>query len=170
MVADKVIAPLLRVPIFMGLHAPQLAEIARHAEKIAFRAGSTITQAGVTGDGAYLIVSGVAVRQSSASTEAAEPIEPGSLIGELAMLVDHVYGATVLAQGRVTCLKILRSALHQQMEGDPDLAEHFSNILTARLVHVAAEMRRIDATLAAYAELPRGTGDMPTSTGGVSLL
>jgi CRP/FNR family transcriptional regulator, cyclic AMP receptor protein len=170
MVADKVIAPLLRVPIFMGLHAPQLSEIARQAEKIAFRSGSTITQAGVVGDGAYLIVTGVAVRQSSASTEAAEPIEPGSLIGELAMLVDHVYGATVLAQGRVTCLKILRSALLEQMEADPDLAEHFSNILTARLVHVATEMRRIDATLAAYAEPPLRGGDMPTSMAGVSLL
>ena len=170
MVADKVIAPLLRVPIFMGLHAPQLSGIARDAEKIAFRADSTITQAGVVGDGAYLIVSGVAVRQPSVSTEAAEPIEPGSLIGELAMLVDHVYGATVRAQGRVTCLKILRSALLQQMERDPDLAEHFSNILTARLMHVSAEMRRIDAALAAYAEPSLHAGDMPTSTAGVSLL
>lgn len=170
MAADKVIAPLLRVPLFMGLRAPQLSEIAEHAERISFRAGSTITEAGVEGDGAYLIVSGVAVRKPATDAQAPEPIEPGSLIGELAMLVDHVYGATVLAQGRVNCLKILRSALHEQMQRDPDIAEHFSGILTARLMHVAAEMRRIDAMLAAYAEPPPHTGDITAATTGVSLL
>ena len=78
-----------------------------------------------------------------------EPIEPGSLIGELAMLIDHVYGATIVAEGRVHCLKILRSALYEQMQADPALADHFSSALVARLTQVALEMRKIDRLLAA---------------------
>ncbi len=125
MAIDKVIAPLLRVPLFSGLKPLQLTEIARQAERIAFRRGSTITKAGAAGDGAYLIVSGDAVRVPEPRSDVQPmPIEPGSLVGELAMLIDHVYGATVVAEGRVHCLKILRSALHEQMQADPALADH----------------------------------------------
>ena len=149
MAIDKVITPLLRVPLFQGLQPEQLAELARHAERVSFRAGSKITEKGSPGDGAYLIVAGEAARVVADGS--AEQIEPGSLIGELAMLIDHTYGATVLAQGRVNCLKILRSALYQQMEQDPHLAEHFSDILTERLKSVAEQMRQIDKLLATYA-------------------
>ena len=100
------------------------------------------------GDGAYLIVSGDAVRMPELRSDEPEPIEPGSLIGELAMLIDHVYGATVVAQGRVHCVKILRSALYEQMQADPALADHFSGALVARLTRVALEMRKIDQLLA----------------------
>jgi hypothetical protein len=65
------------------------------------------------------------------------------------MLIDHVYGATVVAEGRVHCLKILRSALYEQMQADPALADHFSSALVARLTQVALEMRKIDRLLTA---------------------
>jgi CRP-like cAMP-binding protein len=65
------------------------------------------------------------------------------------MVIDHVYRVTVVAEGRVHALKILRSALYEQMEQDPSIADHFASIYAARLNHVAAEMRRIDETLAA---------------------
>ena len=148
MAIDKVIAPMLRVPIFCGLKPLQLTEIARQAERMAFRAGSTITEAGSLGDGAYLIVSGDAVRMPELRSDEPEPIEAGSLIGELAMLIDHVYGATVVAQGRVHCVKILRSTLYEQMQADASLADHFSSALVARLTRVALEMRKIDQLLA----------------------
>jgi len=35
---------------------------------------------------------------------------PGSLIGEMAMLVEHDYGSTIVARDRVFCLKLLRTA------------------------------------------------------------
>ena len=149
MAIDKVIAPLLRVPLFSGLKPLQLTELARHAERVAFRRGSTITEAGAPGDAAYLIVSGDALRLPGPSGDAQPmPVEPGSLVGELAMLIDHVYGATVVAEGRVHCLKILRSALYAQMQADPALADHFASALVARLSKVAIQMRKIDQMLA----------------------
>jgi len=152
MAIDKMVAPLLRVPLFAGLKPLQLTEIARQAERISFRADGTITKAGVEGDGAYLIVAGQATRMPEAASAARpEPIETGSLIGELAMLTEHVYGATVVAQGRVHALKITRAALREQMSADPRLADHFTNLLAERLAQVAAEMQRIDEMLSGIA-------------------
>ena len=149
MAIDKMIAPLLRVPLFAGLRPLQITEIARQAERVAFRSGSSIIEAGKTGDCAYLIVSGDAVcRPEPGSAAPPQPVEPGSLVGELAMLIDHTHRVTVVAAGRVHCLKITRSALYQQIEADPALADHFTGLLTARLTQVAIEMRCIDEMLA----------------------
>ncbi len=152
MAIDKMVAPLLRVPLFAGLKPLQLTEIARQAERIGFRAGGIITKAGTPGDGAYLIVAGPAMRLAgAASPQPPEAVEPGSLIGELAMLTEHAYGATVVAEGRVHALKITRAALHEQMRADPALADHFTGLLAARLAQVAAEMQRIDQMLSGIA-------------------
>lgn len=147
MAIDKVVAPLLRVPLFAGLKPLQITEIGRQAERISFRPGSTITQAGTQGDGAFLIVSGNAMRTDPPP----QPVEPGSLVGELAMLTEHAFGATVVAEGRVHALKITRAALHDQMRADQSLADHFTRLLADRLSRVAAEMRSIDQMLAAIA-------------------
>ena len=123
MAIDKLVAPLLRVPLFAGLKPLQLTEIARQAERVKFRPGDVITKAGEPGDGAYLIVSGPAEHVEPPDLEAAAgPVEPGSLIGEMAMLVEHAYRATVVARDRVFCLKIMRAAVHAQMLEDAALA------------------------------------------------
>jgi CRP-like cAMP-binding protein len=159
MAIDKVVAPLLRVPLLAGLKPLQLTELARQAERVKFRSGDVITRAGALGDGAYLIVSGEAERRPEpGSFDLAEPVEPGSLIGELAMLVEHVYGATVVACGRVHCLKLTRAALHEQIREDAALARHFAGVIDARLAFVAEELRRIALELNGGDVLPASEG------------
>ncbi len=152
MAIDRLVAPLLRVPLFAGLRPLQLTEIARQAERMKFRRGDFITRAGEAGDGAYLIVSGPAERVVHAGfAGAVEPIEPGSIVGEMAMLVEHEYRATVVARDRVLCLKITRAALHEQMREDAVLARHFERRIRERLSRVADDLRRIDGILAVCA-------------------
>jgi CRP-like cAMP-binding protein len=149
MAMDNLAALLLRLPIFARLKPLQLAEIVHRADRLKFWPGDLITKAGRSGDGAYLIVSGLAHRITGPGLEAAsEPVAPGSLIGEMAMLVEHDYGSTVVARDRVFCLKIMRSALHAQMLTDVTLAENFHDRLTERLLQTAEELRRIDRSLA----------------------
>ena len=149
MPVDKIVVPLLRVPLFAGLRPLQISEIARQAERMRFRAGDIITKAGAPGDGAYVIVSGhadcVAGPQPLASPE---PVEPGSLIGEMAMLVEHEFGFTIIARERVLCLKITRTALHAQMLEDVSLAHYFQRHIAQRLRKVAEDLRQIDGVLA----------------------
>jgi CRP-like cAMP-binding protein len=169
MAIDRLVAPLLRVPIFAGLRPLQITEIARQAERAKFRRGDVITRAGEPGDGAYLIVSGPADRLvRSGFASAAEPIEPGSLIGEMAMLVEHEYRATVIARDRVLCLKITRGAVRAQMLEDASLARHFERRLSERLTRVADDLRQIDSILAACgsgASQPAAEQLPPATTG-----
>lgn len=153
MAVDTLVRPLLRLEIFQGLRPLQITEIARQAERMVFSPGQMIVHAGTPGDGAYVIVSGVAVCIGRGNTRIApEPIEPGSLIGELAMLVEHDYAITVVAREPVRALKITREAMHAQMREDAMLAEHISNKITSRLASLAAELRRIDGRLSKAAE------------------
>jgi CRP-like cAMP-binding protein len=146
---DKVIAPLMRVAAFQGLTRQQFEGIAQHAIKLKFLRGDVITKAGAPGDGAFVIASGPAECVATAADGSNEAVVPGALIGEMAMLIEHDYLATVVARDWVLCLKITRAALHEQMREDPSLAEHFQRRVTERLLQVAEDLRRIDSILAA---------------------
>lgn len=149
MTVDALVKPLLRLEIFQGLRPLQITEIARRAERIVFRDGQVIVHSGTPGDGAYVVVSGEALCLTRAGARPGpEPIQPGSLIGELAMLIEHDYAITVVARGTVRALKLTREAMHDQMRDDTVLAGHISDKITGRLAMLAAELRKIDGRLA----------------------
>jgi CRP-like cAMP-binding protein len=149
MAIDLVLESLRRVPVFANLTSAQIAEIGRGARRCAFRAGEVIAGAGEPGDGAYLLLSGEAVCITTASGRGPrEPVEPGSLVGELAMLVEHDYRTTVVAQGWVDCLKLERSTLHEQMRADPGIARRIADAIRGRLNPVAAKLQVINHLLA----------------------
>ena len=147
MPVDAIVAPLLRVGLFQGLKPLQITEIARQAERIVFRTGETIATAGAAGDAAILIVGGPARR-----TDDDETIEPGSLVGEMAMLIEHEYRITVVARSSIRALKITRAQMQAHMLAAPIVAEHFVSRISSRLSRVAVELRRIDQMLAIAAE------------------
>jgi CRP-like cAMP-binding protein len=150
MANNTFIDSLLRVPVFQGLAEAQLGDIARRAERVMFRIGQPIVKAGDAGDGAYLIIVGDAERRDGAAA-VADGIETGSLVGEMAMLIDTEYSCTVVARSAVRALKITRAALYAQMERDPELAAHFVAKISGRLREFTNELRRIEGELDAGA-------------------
>jgi CRP-like cAMP-binding protein len=149
MAIDQVLASLLRVPVFSSLTPLQITEIGRRAQRCAFGRGETIIEAGEPGDAAYLVLStGAGLKTGTGRWAPLEPVESGSLLGELAMFVEHAYGATVVAQGWVDCLKLERSALYTQMREDPDLADRLAQVVRDRLKRLATELREVDDLLA----------------------
>jgi CRP-like cAMP-binding protein len=149
----ELLAALLRIPLFQRLTPLQLTEIARHAERIIFDSGEFITTAGAAGDGAILLLAGAAERLPNAGVPGVPtPVEPGSLIGETAMFVQHTYGSTIVARTRTRCVKLTRSGMHAQMANDPDLADRLFRSMAAHLREVAAELHRIDSTLRACSD------------------
>lgn len=152
MAMDALAGSLSQIDLFQGLSPEQLIEIARKAERITFRAGETIVRAGREGDAAYLLVSGAAVRVAGPDLgEVAEPIAPGSLIAEMAMLIDHVYGSTIMASTPIRALRLTRAAMLERMQADLSLADHLVARITERLTAVAAELRQVDDTLQQHA-------------------
>ncbi len=135
MAIDALVAPFLRVEIFQGLQLSQIEEIARGAERIVFRPGDVIVNGSFSGEGAVLLVSGEAVVASERGYhhETTEPIPAGSLLNEMAMLIETELSLIVFARTTVRALKISRATLYQQMVEDPAIAEHFIAKISGRL-------------------------------------
>lgn len=148
---DAVSAHLVRLDIFQGLKPLQITEIARHAERVVYKAGQVLIEDGSAGDCAIIVVGGEAVRTKApmARTEEREPIEPGSMLGEMSMLIETDYSSTVVARSDVRALRIARDAMLTMMLEDPSLAEHLVAKVARRLHNIAAELRKIDVVLAA---------------------
>lgn len=154
MAMSALVKPFLRLPLFQGLRPLQLTEIVRRADRVIYQPGDVIIAEDQPGDAAIVIVSGEAVRiRSEQHGDAAEPIAEGSIISELSMLVETVHSATIVARGTVKALRLTREEMHQAMFDDPELAEHMSAKITARLKKIADDIRSVDRTLADLASL-----------------
>lgn len=162
MAADPIVAALLRVELFQKLRPLQVTEIARQVERVVFRDGDVITKANVAADAAYLVVAGNAqwLEPPTAAVDSnGTTIEVGSLIGEMAMLIDYVYGSTIVAAGTVKCLRISRAHMHALMLDDPGLAEALTQTIARRLSRIAEDLKALDAEIE-----PLDTGDITTAS------
>lgn len=142
---------LMSQELFRGLSPLQLTEIVRQSERVVYRPGQSIVEAGKQGDAAVVIIAGDAVRFREGDGDhggaQAYPLTVGSILSELAMLVDHEHGATVVAHTTVRALRITREALKAQMLEDPRLADHFVDRISARLRQIVEELRQVDQSL-----------------------
>lgn len=149
MAIDALVQPLLRVELFRGLKPLQITEISRRAFRTVYKPGETIIEADKAGDAAVLIVSGDAVRVAGPGVGAAEALPEGTLLGEMAMLIETEHTSTVVARTAVRALRITRSEMHEQMAEDQALADHFIARIADRLHVIAEELRQIDAAMGA---------------------
>jgi CRP-like cAMP-binding protein len=151
---DSLLAPLARVPMFHGLSAGQLRAILSAVERVVFEPGQTIIAEDAQADAAYVVVKGRADRISGHGLPS-EPLVAGTMLGELAMLIETTYTTTVVAIETVRALRLSREALRAVMLDDPDIAAHFVEQLTGRMRQLADELRAIDTTLAGGSVPPR---------------
>lgn len=159
MVIDSFAERFGDLEIFRGLSQVKLSAIARASERVVFRPGQAIISDGKAGDAAIMIMGGeaVAVDDAPGPIAAAPALPEGTLLGEMAMLIEHDYAVTVVARTSVRALRIPRHAMLQLLAADPDLAQHFVDRIASRLTRVAVELRRIDQMLALAAEPPAMT-------------
>ncbi len=148
MSSDQTVRALARLPIFKGLNPGQLSEIVRRAEHILYHPGAVIMEENTEGHAAVVVIAGDVVRVSGPELKSRhEPVPPGSLLGETAMLVEAVYGSTIVARNHVRALRINRDDLHAQMLADPTVADQLTQNLTERLTRFAEELRQVDVLL-----------------------
>ncbi|MBJ7535149.1 cyclic nucleotide-binding domain-containing protein [Rhodomicrobium vannielii ATCC 17100] len=146
---DHKIELLQQVPLFRGLSEELLEAIAAIGQKTFFEADAKLITEGETGSTAYLIMTGKAACPRIEGGELyVEDLWPGTLVGELGMLVETVHSVSVTAQERLRALAFSRDAFRATMEKHPELAQHISEKLLVRLHGLAAEIRRVDGKLA----------------------
>ncbi|MGO9372578.1 MAG: cyclic nucleotide-binding domain-containing protein [Syntrophobacteraceae bacterium] len=146
---DSKIELLQLVPLFAGLSADELDAIATAGEKRYFEAGENLITQGEKGDTAFFILTGKAsCTRSEKGQVLKDDLLPGTLAGELAMLVETVHGVTVTASGRLRALALPRQAIRGVMESRPRIAKNIAERLLVRLHSLAAELREVDGKLA----------------------
>ena len=147
---DTKVELLGQVALFRGLSPTQIAAIANVAKKALFDIGDKIVTEGEVGDTAYIIMTGkAACPRIEGDHHFDQDLWPGTLIGELAMLVDTTHNFSVVAKERVRAMALHREDLRVAMEAEPGIAQHISEMLLVRLHGLAADLRRIDNQLAA---------------------
>jgi CRP/FNR family transcriptional regulator, cyclic AMP receptor protein len=150
---DHKIELLQQVPLFAGLPVNLLEAIAGAGEKRHFEMNENLITQGEKGDAAFLILSGKAGCLRGAHGEPfVQDLWPGTLVGELGMLIETVHAVTVTASERLRALAIGRDSFRLVMEENPAVARHISDMLVMRLHGLAAQLREVDNRLARIEE------------------
>ncbi|TMK84105.1 MAG: cyclic nucleotide-binding domain-containing protein [Actinobacteria bacterium] len=111
---------LTQMPILEGCPPPEVEQIASRAHVLLFEDGEVIVPEGEEGLGFYFITDG-RVRVLRVGREIAE-LGAGDFFGEVSLLEGTVRNATVVADGTVVCIGILRSFFRPLLARNPRLA------------------------------------------------
>jgi CRP-like cAMP-binding protein len=128
---------LIQMPILEGCPAPEVEQIASRAHVLLFDDGEVIVPEGEEGLGFYFITQG-RVRVLRAN-EIVATLGPGEFFGEVSLLEGTVRNATVLADGNVMCIGILRSFFRPLLARNPRLALRILDVETQRFEEESGE-------------------------------
>ncbi|MGZ8625412.1 MAG: cyclic nucleotide-binding domain-containing protein [Actinomycetota bacterium] len=115
---------LSRIPLFAGLSKAHLGRIAALVEQPSYNAGRVIVKKDEPGRAFYVIVEGRAkvVRGKIVTARGEASLGPGDFFGELSLLDGSPRVATVVADTKLTTIRIERAAFRRLLREDPDLA------------------------------------------------
>ena len=142
---DRNTVLLQKLPIFGGMDREDLSTIAFSSERLLFQRGERLMSDGQLGHAAYVILSGSAeIIEGTGDRRRIRMVGPGTIIGELAMLVEFTFSTTCIACEEVEVLELRRDQIHRMMQQFPSIAEHFSMRIHGRLSQMVEKLRRFD--------------------------
>ena len=152
MTIEDDIAFLERVPALRRLGAPALRILAIGAESYSLEAGQLLFAAGEPADCAYVIQRGSFNLKPERPRDGEVIAEPGTLLGESALVTETRRPATATAREDSIVLRISRAMFLKMLENYPDAAQRLRELIAARADQWAHEIENVRAALA------RGTG------------
>ncbi|MGD9668715.1 MAG: cyclic nucleotide-binding domain-containing protein [Hyphomicrobiaceae bacterium] len=149
MAKDDLIRALRQIALLDGLSPLLITEIARRADRVVYKPRQAILTADQPTDAATIIFAGTAERISGPGLQQSpQPLPAGTIIAEMAMLIDLTPTSSIIAMSEVRALRLSRNEIHQLIAEDPALGEHFIAKAVGRLRDIAAQMRDIERELA----------------------
>jgi CRP-like cAMP-binding protein len=147
MTIEDDIAFLSQVPVLRRLGAPALRILAIGAEAYSVEAGQVLFAAGDAADCAYVVQQG-SFQLTERAGDAELIAEPGSLLGEGALLVQSQRPATAVAREDAVVLRISRTMFLRMLDSYPEAAQRLRELIAARADQWAREMDNVRTTLA----------------------
>jgi len=152
MTIEDDIAFLEGVPILRRLGAGALRILAIGAESYSVDAGQVLFSAGDPADCAYIVQQGSFALGSGRAGDSEVVAEPGTLLGESALLAETPRPATAVAREDSTVMRISRAMFVKMLESYPDAAVRLRELIVARADQWTREIENVRSSLA------RGTG------------
>jgi CRP-like cAMP-binding protein len=142
MALDDDIALLARVPLFASLGSEPVRLLAFSAETRFLRAGDVLFKEGQAADCGYVVGEGrVALTNDGGLTE--HLAGSGSLIGEIALIIETLRPATATARDPVTVLRIPRSLFRRVLTEFPDAAHRVHEDFREKMRATTADLVRV---------------------------
>jgi CRP-like cAMP-binding protein len=152
MTIEDDIAFLERVPMLAQLGGSALRILAIGAESYSVNEGETLFTPGQSADCAYVVQRGSFVIQPEAANGVEGIAEPGSLLGESALLIETPWHSTATAREDSIVLRISRAMFIKMLESHPEAAQGLRALFASRADQLARDFETVHAMLA------RGTG------------
>lgn len=140
---------LAGVPTLKLLGVDVLRVLAIGSETRRVRRDEALFHAGDTSDAGYVVQSG-SIRVSGEDEGGYRDIiaGPGTLIGELALVIEMQRPSTAIALAESSVLRISRSMFQRVLEGHPEAARRLRDDLAGRTSQAASEMMIASGKLA----------------------
>jgi CRP-like cAMP-binding protein len=138
------VALLERVPTLRLLGDTALRMVAIGSEQRDFERGDTLFNAGDDADAGYIVQRG-AFRVEDGGAEII--VGPGSLIGELALIVAMKRPSTAIALERSSVIRVSRSLFQRVLESDPIAARRLRDEMATRTSQFASDILMAGAKL-----------------------
>lgn len=145
-------------PLFEGLDKRRSLEIEGALEWVTLVAGETLFEQGDAASDAFVLTAGRLAVQINAGSErrTVAHLEPGELVGEMALLADAPRSATIVALHDSHLIRLPRAALDILLAAAPEARNFFFHILTARLRQTSVSASPIEAPGERVAIVPLG--------------
>jgi CRP-like cAMP-binding protein len=154
MTIEDEIAFLEQVPILRRLGDGALRSLAIVAEPRSLQPGEILFTAGEAADGAFIVQRGALTLKAPRAGEAEIVAEPGTLLGEAALLAETKRPATATARGNCTVLRLSRAMFLKILDSYPEAALRLRELIAARSDRWVRDIESVRAVLARGGEAP----------------
>jgi CRP-like cAMP-binding protein len=139
-------AALSRAPFIGEIGRDALRLLAFSAERIELRAGDILFDKGQRADGGYVVTNGRLVLLPGEGRPERE-VGPGTLIGELALVIDTERPVTAIARVPTRLFSIPRTLFRRMLEEYPAIAGTLGRYLAARMSDDSVALEDVRARL-----------------------
>ena len=146
-IADRV-QFLQNLKLFRGLPVEEVAAVALLAVEDSFADGEYVFREAEDGNSLYLLTGGELLIKRKDQIVAS--LEPGDVVGEMAVLDAQPRSADVVARGSATTLSIARVDLLTLLERRPALNRGFLQMLSSRLRERSSRQDKVNRLIHAY--------------------
>ncbi len=121
--------------LFSGIGQDALARVAARFKIVHFDDGDVLCTEGDVGDKMFIITNGkVSIQKNMGwGQRVLRVLVEGEVVGEMSLITGEQRSATVVAEGKTTCLELSKDVFQELLNSEPHFAQKVAIILTERL-------------------------------------